>query len=87
MALLLLFLPARYSESRWLWGMCALYLAAKILEAADSWIGRYLATGGHPWKHVAAAGALFFYCLWGIQRRPYAVRLTTLAARPYYEIS
>ena len=53
--LLLWFLPPRYTESRWLWGMCGLYGLAKTLELGDGWIGRFLSTGGHPWKHVAAA--------------------------------
>jgi hypothetical protein len=60
--------PPRYTQIRWVWGMCAFYLLAKLLELGDAAIGRVLITGGHPWKHVAAAGALLCFCRW-VQRR------------------
>jgi hypothetical protein len=61
-------LPPRYTHAYWIWGMCALYLTAKLLELGDGWIGRYLASGGHPWKHVAAAGALLCFSEWVVRR-------------------
>jgi hypothetical protein len=66
--LLLWRLPPRYTHAYWIWGMCAFYLTAKILELGDASIGRVLITGGHPWKHVAAAGALLCFCEWVLRR-------------------
>ena len=48
--------PARYTGSGWMWWMGGLYVLAKILELMDHQIGTVMATGGHPWKHLAAAG-------------------------------
>src|SRR3954470_22283167 len=67
---MLLARSGRYTGVRWVGGMCALYGVAKILEAADARLGGWFATGGHPWKHLAAAGALLSYCIWVHQRRP-----------------
>ena len=44
-----------------LWPVATLYTIAKILEAADHKLTTITATGGHPWKHVAAAGAMLLY--------------------------
>jgi len=41
-----------------LWPVVAMYVVAKFLEAFDQSISPI---GGHPWKHVAAAIALYFY--------------------------
>ena len=65
---LLLRFPARYTGTAFLWGMIVLYVAAKILECFDDEIGTVIATGGHPWKHLAAAAAMFLYVI-GIRRR------------------
>lgn len=63
--------PPRYSGSGWMWWMAILYVAAKVLEMFDRQIGSsVLATGGHPWKHLAAAGAVFVYIHWVGTRRP-----------------
>jgi hypothetical protein len=59
--LLLLLFPPRYTGAAGLWGMIALYVVAKALELADAQIGAMIATGGHPWKHVAAAAAMACY--------------------------
>jgi hypothetical protein len=59
--LLLLLFPPRYTGGAALWGMMALYVVAKALELADAQIETVIATGGHPWKHVAAAGAMACY--------------------------
>jgi Ceramidase len=67
--MLLLFRP-RYSGTGWMWAMCALYGAAKVLELADRQIAILLATGGHPWKHVVAAGAMACYVTMIRRRRP-----------------
>jgi hypothetical protein len=41
--------------------MIGFYGLAKLLELFDSQIGAVVATGGHPWKHVAGAAAMFCY--------------------------
>ena len=53
--------PPRYSGSSKVWGTVILYILAKILELMDHQIASILTTGGHPWKHLAAAGAVFVY--------------------------
>jgi hypothetical protein len=60
--LVLLFRTPRYSRGSYLWGMFGLYAVAKALELADRPIGQIISTGGHPWKHLAAAGAMLCYC-------------------------
>jgi len=64
--------PPRYTGSGGYWGMIALYGAAKVLELADARIGSVIATGGHPWKHIAAAGAMACYVAMVGARRPIA---------------
>ena len=59
---MLLLFPARYSDTKWLWGMIGLYGLAKVFELFDAQIGTVIATGGHPWKHLAGALAMFCYC-------------------------
>ena len=41
--------------------MLVLYIAAKLLEHHDLPIASWLPTGGHPWKHLAAAAALWVF--------------------------
>ena len=67
---LLFFFPPRYSGAGWIWAMCDFYALAKIFEVGDSFIGRVIATGGHPWKHLAAAAAVWCYCQATWTRRP-----------------
>jgi hypothetical protein len=43
--------------------MAAFYVLAKILESFDHAIGRVIVTGGHPWKHVAAAVGVLCYVI------------------------
>lgn len=62
--------PSRYSGAGRIWGTVALYALAKMAEILDRAIGSILATGGHPWKHVAAAGAVLFYVDMVARRRP-----------------
>jgi hypothetical protein len=59
--LLLLLRPPRYTGTGAVWGMAALYAVAKAAELMDRRMVAVVATGGHPWKHVAAAGAILWY--------------------------
>ncbi len=53
--------PPRYAGPSGMLGLVGLYAVAKIFETIDRQIGAVLATGGHPWKHVAASAALLCY--------------------------
>jgi hypothetical protein len=45
--------------------MMLFYALAKLLESRDDDIAAVISTGGHPWKHIAAAAAVFCYVrLW-----------------------
>lgn len=68
--LLLATRPPRYSNSGWVWSMVALYVLAKVFEVGDRQIGRVIATGGHPWKHLAASAAMLSYCVYVSRRVP-----------------
>lgn len=59
-AMLLLF-PSTYLDTRRMWWMVGLYGLAKMLELFDHEIALMISTGGHPWKHLAAAAAVFVY--------------------------
>src|SRR5690348_8520096 len=56
-----LLFPARYTGAAWLWGMIGLYGLAKLFELLDARLGTVIGTGGHPWKHLAGAAAMFCY--------------------------
>jgi hypothetical protein len=62
--------PSRYSAARRMWFTVILYVLAKMAELLDRQIASWVATGGHPVKHLAAAGALFFYVNAVVHRRP-----------------
>lgn len=49
----------RYTHDRGLWWLGLFYVVAKLFEAFDRQIAGVMATGGHPWKHLAAAVAMF----------------------------
>jgi hypothetical protein len=68
--LLLLTCPPRYTGAAAFWAMISLYGVAKLLELADAGIGAVIATGGHPWKHIAAAGSMACYAAMVATRRP-----------------
>jgi hypothetical protein len=68
--ILLAFFPPRYSGAGWMWCTVGLYALAKFVELLDREIASVVATGGHPWKHVAAAGAIFVYARAVARRRP-----------------
>jgi hypothetical protein len=53
--------PPRYTGTRGLWAMVGFYALAKVFETFDGPIGAVLSTGGHPWKHLAAAAAMGCY--------------------------
>ena len=59
--ILLALFPPRYSGDGRLWSVVILYMLAKIAELLDRPIALVIATGGHPWKHFAAAGAVLVY--------------------------
>ena len=59
--LMLWLYPPRYSGTRGLWAMVGFYVLAKIVEFFDGRIATVLSTGGHPWKHLAAASAMWCY--------------------------
>ncbi|MDE3165359.1 MAG: alkaline phytoceramidase [Acidobacteriota bacterium] len=68
--LLLLLRPPRYTAAEGAWWMVGLYGAAKIFELLDRPMGAWIATGGHPWKHLFAAAALFAWMHAVARRRP-----------------
>ena len=68
--LMLITFPPKYSEAGRIWGTVTLYTLAKILEMMDHQIASIASTGGHPWKHLAAAGAVFVYINAVSNRRP-----------------
>jgi hypothetical protein len=71
--LMILLLPARYSDTVGILAMIGFYAVAKILELLDHQIGAVLTTGGHPWKHVAGAVAMLCYTNTVARRRPLGV--------------
>lgn len=70
MPLILARFPARYSVAGSVWGTLALYAFAKLVELLDGEIASCIPTGGHPLKHLIAAGAVFLYVNSVAHRRP-----------------
>jgi hypothetical protein len=68
--LLLILLPPRYSGSAGLFATIALYGIAKLFELFDWQLAAIVSTGGHPWKHLAAAASLLCYVTTVARRRP-----------------
>ena len=66
--LMMVLFPARAIPNSGLIGMMVFYTLAKVLEWQDSAIARVVSTGGHPWKHLAAATAVFCY-VFSLERR------------------
>jgi len=64
--------PPRYSGAGWMWWTVILYVLAKVMELLDREMASVVATGGHPWKHLAAAAAVFVYAQAVARRRPLA---------------
>jgi len=68
--LILALFPPRYSAAGRMWFVVVLYAFAKIAELLDHEIAAVVATGGHPWKHFAAAAAILLYVRAVVCRRP-----------------
>jgi len=68
--LLLILLSPRYTGSAGLFATIALYGIAKLLELFDWQLAAIVSTGGHPWKHLAAAASLLCYVITVVRRRP-----------------
>jgi Ceramidase len=62
--------PSRYSAAGRVWGTVLLYALAKVVELLDHEIASWIAMGGHPWKHLIAAGAVALYVSAIGRRRP-----------------
>jgi hypothetical protein len=86
MPLILTVFPPRYSAARWLWWTVILYVVAKMAEFLDHEIASLVATGGHPLKHFAAAGAILLYVNAVARRRPLQA-LPMTPARPRFPVS
>jgi len=80
--LILALFPPRYTAAGLLWCTIVLYVLAKTAELLDRDIALVMATGGHPWKHFAAAGALWFYVRGVGRRKP----MQTSSTRPQSQI-
>jgi hypothetical protein len=70
--LLLVLFPPRYSGTAGILAMAAFYALALAFDRLDHHIAAYISTGGHPWKHVAAAVAMICYVRTIERRRPLA---------------
>jgi hypothetical protein len=79
--LLLIFYPPRYTHADRIWYTVLLYVLAKALELLDRPIASIIASGGHPWKHLAAAGALFVYVNAVAQRRSLGIAAIPVTAQ------
>ena len=75
--LMLVLFPPRYTGAAGVWSMIGLYALAKILELFDHQISGFVATGGHPWKHISGAAAMLCYVETVARRRPIPGTLTT----------
>ncbi len=72
--LMLLLFPPRYSGSAGIFTMIALYGLALGFDRGDRAVAAIIATGGHPWKHIAGAAAMFAYLSTLAQRRALLVQ-------------
>ncbi|MBI4875973.1 MAG: alkaline phytoceramidase [Acidobacteria bacterium] len=68
--LILILFPPRYSGSAGIVAMIALYGLALALDRFDHQVAAITVTGGHPWKHVAAAAAMCSYLSTIAHRHP-----------------
>lgn len=59
--LLMLLFPARYTGGAGVAAMVALYALALAFDRMDGQLAAFLPLGGHPFKHIAAAAAMFCY--------------------------
>jgi hypothetical protein len=72
--LILILFPPRYSGTAGIVTMIALYGLALALDRYDHPVAAITSTGGHPWKHVAAAAAMFAYLSTLARRHPLPVQ-------------
>ena len=72
--LLLILFPPRYSGTAGIVTMIALYGVALALDHYDRQVAEIILTGGHPWKHVAAAAAMLSYVSTLARRHPLPVQ-------------
>jgi hypothetical protein len=68
--LILILFPPRYSGTAGIVTMVALYGLALAFDRLDHQAAAITTTGGHPWKHVAAAAAMFSYVGTVARRHP-----------------
>ena len=61
--LMLILFPTRHTGTWGIVAMMAFYALAKLLEWQDHSVAAVIATGGHPWKHTAAAAGVYCYVL------------------------
>ncbi|MBK5291959.1 MAG: ceramidase domain-containing protein [Acidobacteriia bacterium] len=72
--LILILFPPRYSGTAGIVAMIALYGLALTLDRYDHQVAAITTMGGHPWKHVAAALAMFSYLSTLARRHPLPVQ-------------
>ena len=72
--LMLLLFPPRYSGTAGIFTMIALYGLALGFDRGDRAVAAIIATGGHPWKHIAGAAAMSAYLSTLAQRRALLVQ-------------
>jgi len=60
---ILLLFPPRYSGGGGIFLMCGLYIVAKLIEMSDRALAAFISTGGHPWKHLISALAIYCYMI------------------------
>ena len=72
--LILILFPPRYSGTAGIVTMIALYGLALAFDRFDHQVAAMANTGGHPWKHIAAAAAMFSYLSTLAHRHPLPVR-------------
>jgi hypothetical protein len=72
--LMLILFPPRYSGTTGIVTMVAFYGLALALDRYDHQVAAITPTGGHPWKHLAAAAAMFSYVSTLARRHPLPVR-------------
>jgi len=58
---MLLLFPPRYSGTAGIVAMIGLYGLALAFNRGDRAVAAMIPTGGHPWKHIAGAAAMFAY--------------------------
>lgn len=84
---MLVLLPPRYTGTGGTVGMIGFYMVAKILELFDRQIGAIVPTGGHPWKHIAGALAIFCYVNTVARRQNAVDRVSSATVRPWTVLS